>query len=487
MTYNGYEYDRNRTYETAHFAPGYIAENPIVLRIESVDDGDGGGVEFEPILMTNLVQGSIQLRQTLCAENYFLWGGCNASQLQFECFGSRFVDNPPTGKMRLIVIPSVWAGDERVELLESEQKTLFTGYIENAEKTAVPGYWKITAYDRLYRVRNTTITGWLQRFLAAHKAEGTHISWYDMAGVIQSTILNLGSAHCPDAWTKEIWYPDNRDISTENGVELLRQFCMMTQRFGMLDGDGSFQWMKVPSRLEANANSQYYCVNLYDPAQLSYDTGHVWLPKYFVSEPRTNIFYSTGETTGAEDYYNNIYTIKNLTILGDSDWIKERYECDEYGTPSSKYTADKLPPGLFNTAKLNLSDAEIYHQQEYQVTALMDPTIPMGSQILINRITDGNCIPVVESYIMERTIKFTSSQVIECTCSAKNEPYNTVVPEFEAGSDKAIAMANDISGKMAFISDGRSLMKLRAHKILSKADYDALPEKRADTLYYVKD
>lgn len=483
MTYNGYEYDQNRTYETLHFSPGYIAKNPVVIRIESVDDG--GGAEFEPILMTNLVQGSIQLRQILCAESYFLWGGCNASQLNFECFGNRFVDNPPTGKIRLIVIPSIWSGDERVELLEIEQKTFFTGYIESAEKTAVPGYWKITAYDRLYRVRNTTIADWLQRYLAAHRKEGSHVSWYDMAGVIQSTILNLGSSNCPAEWTKDIWYPDNRDISTENGVELLRQFCMMTQRFGMLDGMGDFQWIKVPSRLEANAGSQYYCVNLYDPAQLSYDTGHVWLPKYFVSEPRTNIFYSTGETTGAEDYYNNIYTIKNSTILGDSDWIQERYECDEYGTPSSKYTADSLPPGLFNTASLCLSDAEIYHQQEYQVTALMDPTIPMGSQIFINRITDGNCVTVVESYIMERTIKFTSSQVIECTCSAKNEPYNSVVPEFEAGSDKAIAMANDISGKMAFISDGSSLTKLRAHKILSKSDYSALTEKRADTLYYV--
>lgn len=88
---------------------------------------------------------------------------------------------------------------------------------------------------------------------------------------------------------------------------------------------------------------------------------------------------------------------------------------------------------------------------------------------------------------MERTITFTSTQTIECTCSAHNAPYNSVVPELDYGVRSANAKANQANSRLPFIADGSSLTKLRAIKSLSKTEYQNLKEKRDDTIYYVYD
>lgn len=71
------EYDPAHTYKTEHFSPDYIKNNPIRIFIESLDN------KFETLNIFNLVRGSVKLKQTLCSEEYFLWGGFNASQLTF--------------------------------------------------------------------------------------------------------------------------------------------------------------------------------------------------------------------------------------------------------------------------------------------------------------------------------------------------------------------------------------------------------------------
>ena len=94
---------------------------------------------------------------------------------------------------------------------------------------------------------------------------------------------------------------------------------------------------------------------------------------------------------------------------------------------------------------------------------------------------------MVRSYIMQRTITFISRQAIQCEYSASNSSYNECVSELDYGVSSANVLANETSAKMPFISDDSSLTKLRAHKVLSKSDYSALKEKRADTIYYVYD
>lgn len=463
----------DKFYNNAYFKPDYIRDNPIVITIKSVDG------KFADLTKINLVRGSIKLKQALCSESYFIWGGFNASQLSFECWSEELQDTAPEGKIQLILTPTVYKSGVISERLDNEAVTLFTGYIEKAEPSKTAGNWSVTAYDRLYRVRNNNIADWLSNHLAALKEMGKRMTWHDM---ITQVAVQLGCIIYEElpAWTNNIWLPDNDTFSNENGVDLLREFALCMQRFGMLDGEGKLHFIEVQ---DSKTGSECYCIDLWDPSKFSYSVGHVWLPKFFVSEPRTNIFYTTGETTTEEDYYNNYYTIKNSAILGNQDWINERYGCDEYGKPNAAYSASNMPAGLFDTNKMCLTNGEEYYCQEYSIKTWADPTIPMGSILHIRK--HGNVI--LRSYIMQRTITIKSQQVIQCEYSASNAPYNSVVSELDYGVRSANAKANEISAKMPFISDGSSLNKLRACKVISKDDYNKLSEKRDDTIYYVYD
>ena len=463
-----------KIYNNNLFSPDYVRENPIIITIKSLDN------KFQDIQNLELVRGSVKLRQTLCSEAYFLWGGFNASQLQFECYSDAFINNSPEGKIQLIITPTIYKNGIIQEALDSEAVALFTGYIEIAEPTSIPNHWRVTAYDRLYRVRNNNIVDWLQNFLQAHKKEGTHLTWGQIERVVATTILSLpGDESLPDS-VKNLIYPDNQDISTENGVDLLRDFALLSQRFGMLDGDGRLRYIEVQ---DSNTGTECYVIDKYDPEQLKFSSGHVWLPKYFLTEPRTNLYYAAPDTTGDEDYYNNYYTLNNLPMIGNQDWINSQWECDEYGFPSSKYSVSAMPPSLFNESKINLISGQEYYQQDYSIRTYADPTIPMGSILHIRK--NGNVI--VRSYIMQRTITFLSSNVIQCDYSAKNEPYNAIVPEWAGHMRSANILANQTSAKMPFISDGTSLVKMRAIKCMTKTAYEALSEKRDDTLYFIQD
>lgn len=458
-------------YHTEHFSPDYVRDNPVLIFIESLDK------KFETLTAFNLVRGSLKLKQSICSESYFIWGGFNSSQLSFECYADD-LQEAPTGKIQLYLIPTRYNNDGTFERLDAEKTALFTGYIETAEPSNIPGNWRVTAYDRLYRVRNNRVVDWLQRYMNGHINEGTHLSWYAVERAIASSQLGLPERDTLPDFTKNVWFPENREITSENGVDLLREFALCCQRFGMLNGEGKLEYIEVQ---DSNTGSEAYDVLLYDPKDFSYSAGHVWLPKYFISEPRTNIFYTTDETTGEEDYYNNFYTISS-PILGDKDWINKLYECDEYGTPSSKYSASNLPAGIFDTNKMCLTSGQEYYCQEYKIKVLSDPTIPMGSIIWIYK--DG--ANLVRSYIMERTITFSSTQTIECEMSANNAPYNEVVPEWDYGVKSANAKINDISEKMAFVSDGTQALKLRGFICMSQDAYKSITP-RSDTIYFTYD
>lgn len=469
----------DKYYNNEHFSPDYIKDNPIILIIKSIDSLDSKK-QFENLTSGELIQGSVKLTQTLCSESYFIWGGFNASRLAFECYSKEFVNKAPSGKIQFTITPTVYENGKLKEVLSAEETALFTGYIEEATPGKGDGHWSVTAYDRLYRVRNNEVVNWLQRFINGHKNEGSHLSWYQVERAIASSQLGLPEKGTLPEWTKTIYYPDNVEITSENGVDLLRDFALCSQRFGILNGEGALEYVEVQ---DSNTGAECYRINDFNPEKFSTSSGHVWLPRYFTSEPLTNIFYSTGETTSEDDYYNNYYALNNIPCIGNQDWINSLYECDEYGTQSSKYSAANLPAGLFDTGRMCLTSGQEFYCQEYKIKVRSDPTIPMGS--IIHIVKKGELI--VKSYLMERTINFTCSQVIECEMSAHNAPYNECVSELDYGVRSANVLANETSAKMPFISDGSSLTKLRAHKVLSKSDYAALKEKRADTIYYVYD
>ena len=116
------------------------------------------------------------MKQTLCSDPFFLWGGFNSSQLTFECYADALKDNAPEGKIQLTITPTIYKDGALSERLNSEETALFTGYIETAEPANLPQHWKVTAYDRLYRVRNNNIAHWLSETVRIAKENGKHFT-----------------------------------------------------------------------------------------------------------------------------------------------------------------------------------------------------------------------------------------------------------------------------------------------------------------------
>ena len=460
-----------KDYNNKLFSPDYIRYNPVIVTISSLEN------KFEKISPLELKRGSIKLKQTLSSENYFLWGGFNASQLEFECYASRFAENPPDGKIQLTLTPTSYTQDgEFITRLDDKSVNLFTGYIEAAEPTPIPGHWKITAYDRLYRVRNNKCADFVECMLKKHLQTGNHASWLYMANLIATTQLGLFGDEFTDEWMKNVWVPDDITLSSENGVELLRQFAFMSQRYGMIDGNGDLRYIQVQ---DSKSGSEAYVINTYNPANFKYSAGYVWQPHFFTSEPTTNMFYTAGDIDSEDEYWNNVYTIKNSPILGGTEWIESCYDCNEYGTPNSRYSVNTLPPGLFDTSRLCISADQEFYQQEYNIRVYADPTIPMGSILHIKR----NGKTLVRSYIMQRTITIVASQLIQCEYSAQNAPYNTVVEELEATVGATRTLAERANARLPVMSNEKGITKIKVFKTISQSEYDKI-EKRDDTIYW---
>lgn len=476
------------TYKTEHFSADYIKDNPIEIFITSLDGN------FDDLSQWNLVRGSIQLKQTLCSENYFIWGGFNASELQFECYTEGLSASPLNaeklkGKIQFSICPTDYSSGTPVILID-EKVNLFTGYIETVEPPiSKGGGWKVTAYDQLYRLRNIDVSKLMSDYIMR---EGTTP---DFEAVESAIAGELGVSSYPSSMFSgttlgSILYPKNKDLTAETYVSILKEMALLVKKFGMIDGNGEFDFITVKDRKTACEDEDYYCINTYNPAKLKYTTAEVWTPQFFISEPLNNPYYSI-DTSSAGLYYQNVYTIKNSNALGDDEWIEQRWECDEYGTPSSKYGPTTLPANYFDISGMNLASDEVYYQQEYSIEAYWDPTIPMGSQIFIYQTdledTENTYTKLVESYIMERTIVFESTQTILCKCSAKNGPYNSEAGDTPAKIARANAEANRVNIRIPVLSSLGSITRMKAVKSMSKTDYDALEEKRDDTLYYIYD
>lgn len=112
-------YDPLKTFHNELFSPDYIKNNPLLIFITSPDN------KFEPLTVYTIIRGSIKLKQTLCSENFFLWGGANSSQLQFECCSSDLIDNAPDGKIQLQLVPTIYEEGKLKQRLD-EKKSPFS-------------------------------------------------------------------------------------------------------------------------------------------------------------------------------------------------------------------------------------------------------------------------------------------------------------------------------------------------------------------------
>lgn len=455
--------------------------------------------EFEDLTNENIQQSSVTLQESICSENYFIFGGCVCNQISFSAHHKQFdgtgEEYYPTG---------------RIEVYLERNKTklkIFTGEIDTAERASNSLTRNFVAYDYLYKLRNTDIAWWYKNRTVDSQMVFTQKQFRDALfaylGIEQvETTLEYDNASVP-----------NTNVSNEiNAINIIKDLCLQNSVFGWMNRDGKFEYLKLPENsYQFGTTVSGAKIYKYFEAQIHLDTfksfyakeGRIWFPQEFMADPYPGIF-SSGEPSAQEAYEKNIYHNRNSFFVGNQDWLNMAFDADEYGV----YTRSKPLVNLCYGTTSKLDPSHLYRAQEYTAEVVGNPFNMIGQTVemkTIKYLEDGTELPVlVNSYIMSRTLKISGGTSLIDTYSAKNSPYNgnnqqlgKYTPEISATVNQTRSELPTISYEefsdgtdIAMLADDITTIKkaqLRCIKRIKKADYDALVASgndRKDTLYF---
>ena len=453
--------------------------------------------EFEDLTNENIH--SVTLQESICSENYFIFGGCVCNQITFSAHHKQFdgtgEEYYPTGK---------------IEVYLERNKTkikIFTGEIDTAKRASNSLTRNFIAYDYLYKLRNTDIAWWYKNRTVDSQMVFTQKQFRDALfaylGIEQvETALEYDDASVP-----------NTNVSNEiNAINTIKDLCLQNSVFGWMNRDGKFEYLKLPENsYQFGTTVSGVKIYKYFESQIHLDTfksfyakeGRIWFPQEFMADPYPGIF-SSGEPSAQEAYEKNIYYNRNSFFVGNQDWLNMAFDADEYGV----YTRTKPLVNLCYGTTSKLDPSHLYRAQEYTAEVEGNPLNMVGQTVemkTIKYLDDGTELPVlVNSYIMSRTLKISGGTSLIDTYSAKNSPYNGNNQQLGKYTPEISATVNQTRSELPTISyeefsdgtdiamladDGVTVKKaqLRCVKRIKKADYDTLVaagNERKDTLYF---
>lgn len=455
--------------------------------------------EFEDLTNENIQQSSVTLQESICSENYFIFGGCVCNQITFSAHHKQFdgtgEEYYPTGK---------------IEVYLERNKTkikIFTGEIDTAERVSNSLTRNFIAYDYLYKLRNTDIAWWYKNRTVDSQMVFTQKQFRD------ALFAYLGIEQVEATLEYDDTSVPNTNVSNEiNVINILKDLCLQNSVFGWMNRDGKFEYLKLPENsYQFGTTVSGVKIYKYFEAQIHLDTfknfyakeGRIWFPQEFMADPYPGIF-SSGEPSAQEAYEKNIYYNRNSFFVGNQDWLNMAFDADEYGV----YTRSKPLVNLCYGTTSKLDPSHLYRAQEYTAEVEGNPLNMVGQTVemkTIKYLDDGTELPVlVNSYIMSRTLKISGGTSLIDTYSAKNSPYNgnnqqlgKYTPEISATVNQTRSELPTISYEefsdgtdIAMLADTGTTVKkaqLRCIKRIKKADYDTLVaagNDRKDTLYF---
>ena len=307
---------------------GETEENtePVYVTVHWIDG------EFEDLTHENggIKANTFVLQESICSEQYFIFGGCISNQVSFETGHKQFwgtdEDSYPSGRIEVYL-----------ECNKTKIK-VFTGRIASAERTSIYSTRKIVAYDYLYDLRNTDIARWYKSQIADKKKKLTQKQFRDMLfkflGIEQvSTKLHWDDAYVP--------YTNN--ANEINAVNVIKDLCLQNDRFGWMNRDGKFEYLKLRqnSQETGETTSGKKIYKYYDNAEVHLDTfksfwakeGRIWFPHMIYTDPDPSraFGFTAGEPTAQEAYENNVFYNRNSFFVGNEDWMDYVWNADEYG------------------------------------------------------------------------------------------------------------------------------------------------------------
>ena len=480
---------------------GETEENtePVYVTVHWIDG------EFEDLTHENggIKANTFVLQESICSEQYFIFGGCISNQVSFETGHKQFwgtdEDSYPSGRIEVYL-----------ECNKTKIK-VFTGRIASAERTSIYSTRKIAAYDYLYDLRNTDIARWYKSQIADKKKKLTQKQFRDMLfkflGIEQvSTKLHWDDAYVP--------YTNN--ANEINAVNVIKDLCLQNDRFGWMNRDGKFEYLKLRqnSQETGETTSGKKIYKYYDNAEVHLDTfksfwakeGRIWFPHtiYTDPDPSRAFGFTAGEPTAQEAYENNVFYNRNSFFVGNEDWMDYVWNADEYGGINREKPIIDICYGTF----VNQDLRKYYRAQAYTVEVIGNPLNTVGQTVELRntkQMEDGTDLEwYVHSYIMSRTLKLGNSQLID-TYSANNAPFNSNSRQLGKDTPEISATVNRTRSEMPVVSygfsDGTSgftpaavsasggtakKTALRCMKRIKKDDYDKLPvaiRTRDDTIF----
>lgn len=473
--------------------------------------------EFADLTNENIDQNTFTLQESICSESYFIFGGCVCNQITFQAHHDQFNGTSeefyPSGKIEVYI--------ER----KGTKIKIFTGEIDSAERKANSLTRNFVAYDYLYKLRNTDIARWYKNQTTDKNKKLTQKQFRDKL----FEFLGLEQVSTKLHWD-DTYVPDTNNSNEMNVVNILKDLCLQNDRFGWMNRDGKFEYLKLRQNSyrygQTTGNQNIY--KYYNNEEVHLDTfksftakeGRIWFPNVIFCDPDPNraFGFTQGDYTAQEAYDNNVYYNRNSFFVGNEDWLNYVWDADEYGGISRAEPIMKICYGVF----VNQDLRKYYRAQGYTAEVQGNPLNMVGQAVELyykKQIQHDNQEPTelqwyVHSYIMSRTLKIGATDMID-TYSANNAPFNSnsqqlgkYTPEISAtvnrtrsemptisyaeftdGSDSEFspAMIDDFTDGSGNTSEQLKKAQLRCVKRIKKTDYDALVAAgtdRADTLYF---
>lgn len=476
--------------------------------------------EFADLTNENIDQNTLTLQESICSEQYFIFGGCVCNQITFQAHHDQFNGTSeefyPHGKIEVYI--------ER----KGTKIKIFTGEIDSAERKANSLTRNFIAYDYLYKLRNTDIARWYKNQTTDKKKKLTQKQFRDKL----FEFLGLEQISTKLHWD-DTYVPDTNNSNEMNVVNILKDLCLQNDRFGWMNRDGKFEYLKLRQNSyrygQTTGNQNIY--KYYNNEEVHLDTfksftakeGRIWFPNVIFCDPDPNraFGFTQGDYTAQEAYDNNVYYNRNSFFVGNEDWLNYVWDADEYGSISRAEPIMKICYGVF----VNQDLRKYYRAQGYTAEVQGNPLNMVGQAVELyykKQIQHDDQEPTelqwyVHSYIMSRTLKIGATDMID-TYSANNAPFNSnsqqlgkytpeisgtvnrtrsemptiSYAEFTDGSDSEFSPATiddftDGSGGSGSTSEQLKKAQLRCIKRIKKSDYDALVAAgtdRTDTLYF---
>lgn len=464
--------------------------------------------EFEDLTNDHIDQSSFNLRESICDENYFIFGGCICNQLSFrahhEQFDSTEEEFYPQGEIEVYL-----------ECNGTSVK-VFTGEIDSAEREADSMTRDFVAYDGLYKLKNTDIAWWYKNQTTDKNKLLTQKEFrdklFEFLGIEQvPTTLHWDSAYVPNT----------NNANEIIVISVLKDLCLQNDRFGHMNRDGKFEYLKLRQNSykygETVQNKPIY--KYYNNEEIHLDTfksftakeGRIWFPHTIFADPEPDRAYgfTQGEPTAQEAYENNVYYNRNSFFVGNEDWMNYVWNADEYGQIKRSKPIMNICYGMF----INLDLRKYYRAQGYTAEVEGNPLNTVGQavelyhtrQVLQEDGTYKELKWYVHSYIMTRTLQLGATGLID-TYSAKNAPFNSNSRQLGTNTPEVTATVNKTRTELPTISyaeftDGSDFSSqaltdilrkanLRCIKFIDKSKYEDLVTAgmdRPDTLYFTRE